>query len=253
MSVNLSGTKVMGWILAITSGLLTTSGCVFKETYEAEKSRALNFQRLLAQEEKRSAELDSELKRIKRDATDYEARNRELTAQVQSAREQMARVQEETDALRESIALQQKAQEQMKRAAVPMPTPAPIPSGSTPSLLSGGIKRKGTEKAVDAPAKAETLPKLDLKLPDTQPAGETPFATKPEVLAKSDSLLASSAKSDTAIHQGTRKAIRHEVKPGDTVYRLSRRYGVTVEKIREWNNRQDDLLEVGQKIIVGYE
>lgn len=107
------------WSVAVASALLATSGCVFKETYEAEKARSLNFQRLLAQEEKRTAELDNELKRIKRDATDYETRNRELTAQVQSAREQMGRVQEETDALRDSIALQQKAQEQMKQMAAP--------------------------------------------------------------------------------------------------------------------------------------
>ncbi len=238
--------KVIGCTLALTSGFLAMSGCVLKETHEAEKTRAVNFQRLLAQEEKRTAELDSELKRIKRDAADYEARNRELTAQVQTAREQMARVQEESDALRESIALQQKAQEQMKRAAVPMPTPGP-------SSPSGGSKRKPAEKPAEATPKADLSPTLDLKLPDTPSSGDTPFTTKPEVLAKSDSLLASAAKSDTAIQQGNRKAIRHEVKPGDTVYRLSRRYGVTVEKIREWNNRQDDLLEVGQKIIVGFE
>ena len=33
------------------------------EKYDAEKARSLNFQRLLAQEEKRTGELDSEVKR----------------------------------------------------------------------------------------------------------------------------------------------------------------------------------------------
>jgi septal ring factor EnvC (AmiA/AmiB activator) len=68
---------------------------VLSEKYEAEKARSLNFQRLLAQEEKRTGELDNEVKRTKRELAEYETRNRELTAQVQAVREQMSRVQEE--------------------------------------------------------------------------------------------------------------------------------------------------------------
>ena len=64
---------------------LGLSGCVMSEKYEAEKARSLNFQRLLAQEEKRSAELDAEVKRGKRELSEYEARNRELGAQVELA------------------------------------------------------------------------------------------------------------------------------------------------------------------------
>ncbi len=215
--------------VAVVCGLLMSSGCVFKETYEAEKARSLNFQRLLAQEEKRTAELDNELKRIKRDATDYEARNRELTAQVQAAREQMGRIQEEADALRDAIALQQKAQEQMK-------PPAPQP------------KRKAVEEARPAAPKAET------RMPE-QPAVPLEAVTdsKPEVLGSAESMASAALKAEQAPIPEGRKAIRHQVKPGETVYRLSRRYGVSIEKIREWNNRKDDLLEVGEKIIVGFE
>jgi tol-pal system protein YbgF len=43
----------------------------------------------------------------------------------------------------------------------------------------------------------------------------------------------------------------HIVKPGETLYRIARRYGVTVEKIRRWNRLPDDIPEVGQKLIVG--
>ncbi len=223
----------IGWAVALSCGLLATTGCVFKETYEAEKSRSLNFQRLLAQEEKRTAELDSELKRIKRDASDYEARNRELSAQVQSAREQMGRLQEETDALRDAMVLQQKAQEQMKVAAV-----AP--------------KRKSAE----APAQTvPAAPKLNLRpLDSTPPALESlPESAPAEILPSASALGAAAAKAEQAPMPEGRKAIRHQVKPGDTVYRLSRRYGTSVEKIREWNNRKDDLLEVGEKLIVGFE
>ena len=76
-----------GCALMMAGLFMATTGCVFKETYEAEKARSLNFQRLLAQEEKRTAELDSEVKRVKRDAADYEARNRELSVDELRLRE----------------------------------------------------------------------------------------------------------------------------------------------------------------------
>lgn len=73
-------------ILVMMCGGLLLSGCVLSEKYEAEKARSLNFQRLLAQEEKRTGELDNEVKRTKRELAEYETRNRELTAQVQASR-----------------------------------------------------------------------------------------------------------------------------------------------------------------------
>jgi LysM repeat protein len=45
----------------------------------------------------------------------------------------------------------------------------------------------------------------------------------------------------------------HVVKPGETLYRISRRYGVAVEKVRKWNKLPDDIIEVGQRLIVGQE
>ena len=41
----------------------------------------------------------------------------------------------------------------------------------------------------------------------------------------------------------------HLVKPGDTLYSISRNYGVTVQELRNWNNiGEDNLLSVGQKL-----
>ncbi|MEX5214126.1 MAG: LysM peptidoglycan-binding domain-containing protein [Nitrospiraceae bacterium] len=199
-------TKI-GCALMMAGLCLATTGCVFKETYEAEKARSLNFQRLLAQEEKRTAELDSEVKRVKREAADYEARNRELSAQVQAVREQLSRTQEETDSLREAMALQEKAQSQMKRM------PSQTLSKAKP---------------------AEMLPPL-----------EESMAKAPEI---PDPLM-----TDGSLAMTDRKTVQHVVKPGDTVFRLSRKYGTSVAKIREWNRLQDDIIEVGQKLIVGME
>ncbi|WP_339922808.1 LysM peptidoglycan-binding domain-containing protein [uncultured Cyclobacterium sp.] len=41
----------------------------------------------------------------------------------------------------------------------------------------------------------------------------------------------------------------HQVKPGDTLYSISRNYGVTVLELRNWNNiSEDNILSVGQKL-----
>jgi LysM repeat protein len=178
----------MLWLVAGGSLL---SGCVMGEKYEAEKARALNFQRLLAQEEKRTGELDVELKRLKREGPELEARNRELAAQLQAVREQLARVQEENEALREAAAL--KAREELHRSqAVKPKTPA------------------------------------------------TKNAVKPEPSADG-------AKEDRTL------PIYHEVKAGETLFRLARQYKVEVARLKQWNNLRDESLEVGQKLIVGYQ
>ncbi len=186
-------------VLSLFLGAFLLTGCVMSEKYEAEKARGLNFQRLLAQEEKRTGELDSELKRVKREASELEARNRELTAQVQAVREQMARVNEEADAMREATALEKKAREELRR-------------GSHPASKSKQAERNLLAQEADQ------------------------LASKPE----------------SVVAEG-RTPTFHQVKPGETVFRLARKYGVQLEQVRKWNNLQDDLIEVGQKLIVGYE
>jgi len=200
-------------IVTIVCGGLLLSGCVMAEKYDAEKARSLNFQRLLAQEEKRTGELDSEVKRSKNELMEYEARNRELTAQVQAAREQMARVQEEAEAMKESALLERKAKADMKRPVTPMRKVLPV------------------EPAVDSADLA------DLTASALGMAPEVPAVPGP-----TDSLLGS-----------MRSPTVHVVKPGETLYRISRRYGVTVDKVRKWNKLPDDIIEVGQKLIVGQE
>jgi LysM repeat protein len=185
------------FLFALVAAALSFSGCVMTEKYEAEKARALNFQRLLAQEEKRTGELDSELKRVKREAAELEPRNRELTAQLQAVREQLGRLQEEANGLREAAALkEQQDRQQLSRS-----------------------RRTGSHAA----------PKSAV--------ASTPSPPEPNTDSKAD--------------QG--QPVYHEVKPGETLFRLSKQYGVNVDTIRHWNQLQDDLIEVGQKLIVRYE
>jgi transposase-like protein len=197
-------------VVAVLCGGLVLSGCVLTEKYEAEKARSLNFQRLLAQEEKRTGELDNEVKRTKRELTEYETRARELESQVQAAREQLARAQEEADALKEAALLERKARADMKRAAAPAIKLPPVES--TPSIS----ELLGTSPGTQAEA----------------PAG--------------------SALTDMGMDFKSTANV-HVVKPGETLYRIGRRYGVKVDLLRKWNKLPDDIIEVGQKLIVSQE
>jgi outer membrane murein-binding lipoprotein Lpp len=195
-------------VVTIICGGLLLSGCVMAEKYDAATARSLNFQRLLAQEEKRTGELDSEVKRSKNELMEYEARNRELTAQVQTVREQMARVQEEAEAMKESALLDRKAKADMKRAFTPVRKALPVePMSDTAELSPSALGIDPEDSALPGPT---------------------------------ESLLGS-----------MRSPTVHVVKPGETLYRISLRYGVTVDKVRKWNKLPDDIIEVGQKLIVG--
>jgi LysM repeat protein len=182
---------------------------VLEEKYNAEKARSLNFQRLLAQEEKRTAELDSEVKRTKKELAEFEARNRELTAQVQSAREQMARLQEEAEAIKESALLERKAMEDMRKGAR-APVKPPVSVAEPGMELTPDLTKATPEAAKEAPSVA-------------------------------------------AMAAGKEEPTVHVVKPGETLYRIGKRYGVSTDKLRKWNKLPDDIIEVGQKLIVKVE
>jgi LysM repeat protein len=189
----------------LCSGLLISGCIVLEEKYNAEKARSLNFQRLLAQEEKRTAELDSEARHTKAELAEFETRNRELSAQVQMAREQMGRLQEEAEAIREATQLERKALEDMQRkgqSSSVKPKKAEPPKAASSGRSEGHRADKGIDPA-----------------------------------------------SVVKVAEGT----VHVVKPGETLYSIGRRYGMEVEKLKKLNKLPDDIVEIGQKLLVGAE
>ena len=207
------GRMPRAWLVgAIIIGMSPiVGGCVvLEEKYNAEKARSLNFQRLLAQEEKRSLELESEVKRTKIELADFEAKNRELASHVQTVREQMTRLQEETEAIRESAVLERKAMEDMRK--------------SGPAVAKPKKPAESFEALDEVIAKSASLPKVR----DAEGGAEPASAAKPGPTL-------------------------HVVKPGETLFRISRRYGIEVEKLMKLNKLPDDIIEVGQKLIVGTE
>lgn len=202
---------------------LGLSGCVMSEKYEAEKARSLNFQRLLAQEEKRSAELDSEVKRGKRELSDYEARNRELSAQVEAVRQQAAQIQEEAQAMKEASLLEKRAQDDMKRL-----TTIPKAKKAAP--------KKDFAAAVDEALKTDVP--ADMSLEQAKDSAK-------DVLGRAAAEL-ESAGTVAASTTGT----THTVRPGETLYRIGQKYHVGLDQLRKWNNMSNNTVVVGQKLVV---
>jgi LysM repeat protein len=205
--------KLMVVTLIIWSGSLLSGCVVLEEKYNAEKTRSLNFQRLLAQEERRTAELDSEVKRTKQELAEFEARNRELSGQVQSVREHMMRLQEETEAIKESALLERRAMEDMRRSSHAATKPKPA-------------------------------------VPPTQTLGEISGLESAPPKSPVDKVSEGIQEPGPAVRSG---AMLHVVKPGETLFRISRRYGIEIEKLKKMNKLPDDIIEVGQKLVVGAE
>ena len=205
---------------------LGVSGCVMSEKYEAEKARSLNFQRLLAQEEKRSAELDNEVKRGKRELSEYEARNRELGAQVEAVRQQAAQIQEEAQAMKEASLLEKRAHEDMKRLTT-------IPSKAKKAVPPA---KKDFAAAVDEALKTEVPSDLGL---EPAKGAATDLMGQGEAALESGMAAASSLTGTT-----------HTVRPGETLYRIGQKYNVAPDQLRKWNNLKDNTVGVGQKLIV---
>lgn len=181
-------------------GLFLT-GCVMAERYEEQKKQTLNFQRLLAQEEKRTGDLDAELKRTKAQASELEARNREMTAQIQAVREQLASIQEEAAAARETEGMRaqmrggSKSKKARKKDRADMPAAVAAPAAPEPAVAQAPAPAPASAPSVDSPAV-------------------------------------------------------HVVQAGETVFRIARQNGVSVQQIRQWNNLKNDVIEVGQQLIV---
>ncbi len=118
------------FLLCLVLGL---SGCVSKENYNREVNRANNFQRLLAEEEKRGADLTAEIARLKIQVAELEAKSKTLIAQLDDAKAQVVRSLEEVGRLQAEI-------KQARAVSVaPSGSAAPVPKAQ------GGVPPSSTE------------------------------------------------------------------------------------------------------------
>ena len=208
-------------ILGLCSGLVT--GCVSTGKYEAEKARALNFQRLLAQEEKRTGELNLQVQEAQQKVASLESQNQELTNEVQSLQDQLAQAQEERLAVTED------------RGSSTVGEPEDL-TLSDPSFSEFGLSDMGFGGTEEEP-ELSLSDESDLTLPD-----ESDFSIPDE----SDFTL--SAEPEPTFSSSD--PIYYTVVRGDTLYRISREYGVSVSDLKRWNNLDGNLISVGQRLIV---
>ncbi|MCA9463204.1 MAG: LysM peptidoglycan-binding domain-containing protein [Nitrospira sp.] len=188
----------------MVGGLL--AGCVSSEKFEQEKARALNFQRLLAQEEKRTGELNVKYQDTQRQVASLENQSRDLNAELEALREQLNRSHDELSRVRDGGGAKS---DDLKL--------------SEPSISEFGLG--------DLDFKDSDLAKLDS---DLNLDGGTPL----------DSGLES---------RGDGQGSYHTVEKGETLYRISKQYGVSVQDIKSWNNLPDNTIHVGQKLMISHQ
>ncbi len=198
-SVGFSYLKVVASML-VFGGLLT--GCVSSEKYEAEKARALNFQRLLAQEEKRTGELNVKYQDTQRQLGSLESQSRDLNAELEALRDQLNRSHEELS--------------RVQNSGKGMNDDLTL---SEPSISEFGLN--------DLDFKDSDLASLDSDLDLGGP-------------------LESMGGPDMHLDGGG----THTVAKGETLYRISKQYGVTVDKLKGWNGLTDNTIHVGQQLVV---
>jgi LysM repeat protein len=114
-------------------------------------------------------------------------------------------------------------------------------------------------EAMKESALLERKAKGDMKRAVTPTRKALPIEPTPDTVELSPSVLGFTqevpavSEPRESLQGSVRSPTIHVVKPGETLYRISRKYGVTVDKVRKWNKLPDDIIEVGQKLIVGQE
>jgi beta-N-acetylhexosaminidase len=115
---------------------------------------------------------------------------------------------------------------------------------------------KPAEAAPEAPKPAEPAPKPAEPKPETPKPAEPapkPAEPKPETPKPAEPAPQAPKPAETtpvkAASSGV-SATYHEVQPGDTLTRLSVRYGVSIKELKEWNNLDGDTIQLGKKLRV---
>ncbi|RFP63406.1 LysM peptidoglycan-binding domain-containing protein [Hymenobacter lapidiphilus] len=90
---------------------------------------------------------------------------------------------------------------------------------ANPSLQIGQVLRVAAPAVTDVPANTPAAP---AGTPAATPASAAPTAA----------------------------TVRYTVQPGETLYAISRRYGVTIKQLMEWNGKPDFAVKPGEVLVV---
>ncbi|WP_455228637.1 LysM peptidoglycan-binding domain-containing protein [Kingella denitrificans] len=122
---------------------------------------------------------------------------------------------------------------------------APVYSGNSGSVSSDGGNPYGINTNGGVPA----VPGASADL------GSVPVTTAPPYTAPSAPVVSAPAAGTGGTYVPNyapvdRNAVQHRVVQGDTVYNISKRYGITEDQLRQWNNLSDNNIVKGQTLRV---
>jgi LysM repeat protein len=126
----------------ILAMVLAFPGCVTKESYTQQVNRTTNLQRLLADEEKHSSDLNAEVARLKNQVGDLEAQNKLISDQLKDARTQVVRSLEEVGRLQEEVQSHRASVKSKRQGVAPAPTEPPDRLGELQFETLGANKRQ---------------------------------------------------------------------------------------------------------------
>ena len=126
---------------------------------------------------------------------------------------------------------------------------APVYSGSAPvySGNSGSVSTDGSNPyGINTNGGVPAVPGASAD------AGSVPVTTAPPYTAPSVSAPAATGTGTYVPNYAPvdRNAVQHRVVQGDTVYNISKRYGITEDQLRQWNNLSDNNIVKGQTLRV---
>ncbi len=185
-------------------GTALMAGCVSSGQYEAEKARALNYQRLLAQEEQRTGQLDTRLQEAQQEIASLGSQNRELIAERDALREQAGRQSEQASA----------------------------------------------REMADISSDVEVSPDMFFSDPSISELEMNDFSFNDSDFKDLDADKTDVAGLDMDGSSDVGTPTYYTVIKGDTLYRISRIHDVTVEQLKRWNNLTDNIISIGQRLIV---
>ncbi len=216
------------FLLVVALGL---TGCVTKENYNAQVLRTNNFQRLLAEEEKRSVELSTEIARLKDQMTGLEAKNKTLTAQLNDAKAQVVRSLEEVGRLQDEV---KQARGGFSSAPV-LRGPSQEPPDRLGELQAAPPAEKPDKKAEKKKGTATARVKVMEKVAPPAPA-PPPALTEAKTEAVPDESFFR----------------YHKVKKGETLHSIAKQYKTDAQTLRELNDMgSGDPIKPGDRLIVG--
>ncbi|MBT9391751.1 LysM peptidoglycan-binding domain-containing protein [Hymenobacter sp. NST-14] len=145
-------------------------------------------------------------------------------------------------------------------APAPPAVPAPAPAAGPPTLVepvpASGLHTVQPKENLYSVARRFRLRPADIIAWNNLPAnpalkiGQVLRLTAPlDPSAATPPAPARPAAPDSAPKTAA-PAVRHTVQPGETMYAISRKYGVTIKQILEWNGRTDFAVKPGDVLLI---